>query len=568
MARKGQTYRCAIYTRKSSEEGLEQAFNSLDAQYEACAAYITSQRHEGWTLIDGHYDDGGVSGGTMERPALKRLLGDIEANRIDIIVVYKVDRLSRALSDFARMVDIFDTNDVSFVSVTQQFNTTTSMGRLTLNVLLSFAQFEREVTGERIRDKIAASKEKGMWMGGYVPLGYDAINRKLVINETEAETIRTLFALYLEHGNARAVAAVARQQGLRTKLRRMEDETSTGGKPFGRGHIYQILSNSLYVGDIRHKENVYPGQHDAIIDREVWEAVQRQLAANRIDRRNGTHEKEPSLLASLLFDSEGNRFTPSHAVKSGRRYRYYVERSLITDRSNGNTRGKRIAADEIEGVVVSSLVNFLMRPDRLLAAIDTDQVASNHFERAVTAAKRAADELTSDDTGRRREIIAALIGRAVIGDGNVRIDLLKEGIASLTGLPFADGSDQVCSIDDPVQLRLRGVELKLVMEGGDTIRPRKPDPALVKAVVRARDWGERLLAGEVASASEIARCEGLTKGYVLRLLPFAFLAPDITKAILEGAAPIELTSRRLTRTKNLPMDWATQRQMFGFPAAK
>jgi DNA invertase Pin-like site-specific DNA recombinase len=269
MAPKAKKYRCAIYTRKSSEEGLEQEFNSLDAQYEACTAYIASQRHEGWTLIDGHYDDGGISGGTMERPALKRLLEDIEQNRVDIIVVYKVDRLTRALSDFARMVDIFDANDVSFVSVTQQFNTTTSMGRLTLNVLLSFAQFEREVTGERIRDKIAASKKKGMWMGGYVPLGYDAIDRKLVVNEAEAATVRTLFALYLENGNARTVAAVARRQGLRTKVRQKEDETTTGGIPFGRGHIYQILSNTLYVGDIRHKENIYPGQHDAVIDREL-----------------------------------------------------------------------------------------------------------------------------------------------------------------------------------------------------------------------------------------------------------------------------------------------------------
>lgn len=269
-----------------------------------------------------------------------------------------------------------------------------------------------------------------------------------------------------------------------------------------------------------------------------------------------------------MFDCEDNRFTPSHAVKSGRRYRYYVEHSLITDCSNGNTRGKRIAADEIEGVVVSSVAGFLKRPDRLLAAIYTDRVEPNHFERAVTTAKRVADELVSDNSSRRREIIAGLIERVVIGEGNVRIDLLTEEFASLTGLPSADSSDQICSIDVPVQLRLRGVELKLVMEGGDTYRQRLPDPALVKVVVRAREWGERLLAGEIASASELARQEGLTKGYVLRLLPFAFLAPDITKSILKGAAPIELTARRLTRAKNLPMDWAAQRQMLGFPAAK
>jgi len=495
---------------------------------------------------------------------LKRLLEDIEQNRVDIIVVYKVDRLTRALSDFARMVDIFDANDVSFVSVTQQFNTTTSMGRLTLNVLLSFAQFEREITGERIRDKIAASKKKGMWMGGYVPLGYDAIDRKLIVNEAEAVTVRTLFALYLENGNARTVAAVARQQGLRTKVRRKEDETSTGGIPFGRGHIYQILSNTLYVGDIRHKENVYPGQHDAIIDRELWEAVQRQLATNRVKHRNGTHAKEPSLLAGLLFDSEGNRYTPSHAVKSGRRYRYYVERSLITDRSNGNTRGKRIAADEIEGVVVSSVADFLKRPDRLLTAIDTDRVAPNHFERAVTVAKRAADELASDDPSRRREIIAELVGRVAIGEGNVRIDLLKEEIASLTGLPFSDGSDQICSIDVPVQLRLRGVELKLVMENGDTYRQRRPDPALIRVVARAHDWWGRLLSGDAASAEDIAREENITRRYVNQVMPLAFLSPEITKSLLDGTQPVVLTAKTLSKGPVIPVLWAAQLQSLGF----
>jgi DNA invertase Pin-like site-specific DNA recombinase len=291
------TVRCAVYTRKSSEEGLEQGFSSLDAQREACLAFVASQRHEGWRALPEAYDDGGVSGGTLERPALQRLLAAIRSNKVDVVVVYKVDRLTRALSDFARLVEIFDRHEVTFVSVTQQFNTTTSMGRLTLNVLLSFAQFEREVTGERIRDKIAASTKKGMWMGGYVPLGYDARDRSLVVNAAEAGTVRTLFRLYLEHGCVRRVHETAKDLGLATKLRRTEDGRMGGGRPLSRGHIYQVLGNPLYAGRIAHKGEVYDGLHEAIVDRETWDAVQEQLARNRVDRRDGRTAREPSLLA-------------------------------------------------------------------------------------------------------------------------------------------------------------------------------------------------------------------------------------------------------------------------------
>ena len=564
MTRKGQTYRCAIYTRKSSEEGLEQEFNSLDAQYEACAAYIASQRHEGWTLIDRRYDDGGVSGGTMERPALRRLLEDIEANRIDIIVVYKVDRLTRALSDFARMVDIFDTNNVSFVSVTQQLNTTTSMGRLTLNVLLSFAQFEREVTGERIRDKIAASKKKGMWMGGYVPLGYDAIDRKLVVNEAEAATIRTLFTLYRNHGNARTVAEIAKQGGLRTRIRQKKDGTTTGGTPFSRGHIYQILANPLYIGEIRHKDNVYPGEHDAIIDREFWDSVQSQLATNRKDRRNGTHFKEPSLLAGLLFDSESNRFTPSHAVKNGRRYRYYVERTLITGRSSGNTRGKRIAANEIESVVVSALIAFFRQPDRLFAAVGLKQVAAHHYEQAVTSAKRVVNNLEHGDVKCRREIVTELVGRVVIGDGNLLIDVLNTKVVSLIGLSSDDDYDQVYQIDVPFQLRFRGGQLKLVMIGDQATPRRRPDPSLIKVLVRAHDWWARLLSGGAASTADIAREENITRRYVNQLMRLAFLDPAITKSILDGTQPVELTAKTLSNRPAIPHLWSEQWRFLRF----
>ncbi len=320
--------RCAIYTRKSSEEGLDQAFNSLDAQRESCEAYIKSQAGEGWHLIRTGYDDGGVSGGTLDRPALRQLFAEIKARKVDTVVVYKVDRLTRSLADFAKIVDIFDARGVSFVSVTQAFNTTTSMGRLTLNMSLSFAQFEREVTGERIRDKIAASKRKGMWMGGFVPLGYDAKERSLVINEPEAETVRTIFRLYLEHGNVRRVKEEADRLDLATKVRKTENGRMRGDRPLSRGYIYKLLGNPLYAGQIAHKGEVYEGQHEAVIDAETWEAVQAKLARNAHDRRSGNGAAEPSLLAGLLHDQRSNRLSPSHAVKNGVRYRYYVSQAV------------------------------------------------------------------------------------------------------------------------------------------------------------------------------------------------------------------------------------------------
>ena len=291
--------RCAIYTRKSSEDGLEQDFNSLDAQRESCEAFILSQKHEGWTAVPEMYDDGGISGGTLERPALQRILADIEAHRIDTVVVYKVDRLTRSLGDFARIVEIFDKRNVSFVSVTQQFNTTTSMGRLTLNMLLSFAQFEREVTGERIRDKIAASKKKGMWMGGNVPLGYVVKERKLLIDEAEARTVRDIYRRYVTLGSVRSLKEELERDGVVSKVRVDRYGRATGGKPLARGALYTMLQNRIYRGRIVHKDKHYPGAHEAIVDEALWDAVQRQLAANRIDCASGTHAAEPSLLAGV-----------------------------------------------------------------------------------------------------------------------------------------------------------------------------------------------------------------------------------------------------------------------------
>src|ERR1700724_1312944 len=347
--------RCAIYTRKSSEEGLEQAFNSLDAQREACAAFILSQKHEGWTVLPTLYDDGGFSGGTMERPALKRLIADIEEGQIDVVVVYKVDRLTRALSDFAKLVEVFDRRGVSFVSITQQFNTTTSMGRLTLNVLLSFAQFEREVPGERIRDKITASKKKGMWMGGMPPLGYDVKNRKLVVNDAEACIVVEIYRRYLGLKSVHALREELADAGIKSKRRMRPDGAEYGGQKLSRGALYLILQNRLYRGEIPHKGNSYPGEHSAIVDKPLCDDVQAVLAANRVERTTGARASNPSLLTGMVFDETGERLTPTYAVKKGTRYRYYASTSLITGAGRNRSSGRRIPAGNLEGLVINRL---------------------------------------------------------------------------------------------------------------------------------------------------------------------------------------------------------------------
>jgi site-specific DNA recombinase len=336
--RRSARVRCAIYTRKSSEEGLEQEFNSLQAQREACEAFISSQRHEGWVCLLACYDDGGFSGATMDRPALQQLLTDITARRVDIVVVYKIDRLTRSLADFAKIVEILDARDASFVSVTQQFNTTTSMGRLTLNVLLSFAQFEREVIGERIRDKIAASKKKGMWMGGVPPLGYRVEDHRLSVIDSEAKIVRAIFRRYAELGSVRWLKEELEGQGIKSKSWTSASDRRIGGKPFSRGALYLILQNRTYLGEIVHKGQSHPGEHTPVIDQLLWDAAQAELAGNTAERNSGTRTRQPSLLTGMLFDANGNPMTPSHAVKQGTRYRYYVSRPLIINQRDGVRR--------------------------------------------------------------------------------------------------------------------------------------------------------------------------------------------------------------------------------------
>src|SRR5438094_795261 len=451
--------RCAIYTRKSSEEGLEQEFNSLQAQSEACEAYIRSQRHEGWALARTRYDDGGFSGGNIERPALQRLLADIQGGRIDIVVVYKVDRLTRSLADFARLVEIFDATGVSFVSVTQQFNTTSSMGRLTLNVLLSFAQFEREVTGERIRDKIAASKKKGMWMGGNVPLGYDASERTLIVNPAEAETVRRIFALYRELGCVRRVKEEADRLALRTKRSTTAGGIERGGRPFSRGHIYNLLSNPIYIGEIAHKGQLYPGQHPALIDAYTWAAVGDQLAANARDHRRKAHVTEPSLLAGVLVDVRGERLTASHAVKKSRRYRYYVSTKAGRDRP----QGWRLAAQEIEDAVIKVLADALTSPAVLLERFGTAGIPSGQTRKMLDRATRFAAALNRSPA-ERAKVVQDLIEKVVIEEDAITIKVRRSPLLGGAVMPpLSENSDSPIELTTPVAFRRRGVEMRLVL---------------------------------------------------------------------------------------------------------
>ena len=551
--------RCAIYTRKSSEEGLEQAFNSLHAQREACEAFILSQQHEGWRAIDTLYDDGGYSGGTIERPALQTLLGEIKAGRVDIVVVYKIDRLTRSLFDFAKIVEIFDAHKVSFVSVTQSFNTTTSMGRLTLNVLLSFAQFEREVTGERIRDKVAASKKKGMWMGGPVPLGYDLKDRKLVINPPEAETVGRIFDLYARLRAVRSLKEEMDRRSLRTKVRTGGEGRVTGGQPFRIGHLYTILRNPLYLGCIAHKGQIYRGDHAPIVSQDLWNRVQAQLAANAQTRRSGSSASDPSLLIGLLFDANDRRMTPSHAVKNGKRYRYYVSNNLIT----GKGSGTRIAAHEIENLIAAELIRLLSDDVRLIDELRLDDKDPAMIRGLLSKAKALSQKVMNEPNAGKRLVVQQIIDRVHVAEEGIRIEMNRNGLRQLCGIEVeATEESEPIVIQVAAQLRRLGKEKKLII-AGQTCQ-RKLDQALVKAIARAHRWFEALKAGQVQSVSEIAARERVPRTYVSSLLRLAFLAPDIVEAVLEGHQPIELSLGRLLKQTRPPLEWAAQRAVLGF----
>jgi site-specific DNA recombinase len=565
--------RCAIYTRKSSEEGLEQAFNSLDAQREACEAFILSQKHEGWTVLPTMYDDGGFSGGTTERPALKRLIADIEAGKIDVVVVYKVDRLTRALSDFARLVEVFDRRGVSFVSITQQFNTTTSMGRLTLNVLLSFAQFEREVTGERIRDKIAASKKKGMWMGGLPSLGYDVQNRKLIVNDKEALTVLHIFRRYVQLRSVRALQAELDGAGIRSKRRTLADGTDYGGQKFSRGALYLMLQNRIYRGDITHKDNAYPGEHQAIVEQALWDEVQAVLTANRVDRAAGPDGKQPSLLAGMAFDESGERLTPTHAVKKGTRYRYYVSTSLITGSAKNRSTGRRIPAANLDNLVITKLRTFLADQGAILDAIQDEHSDAVGQTRLIGRGRQIAEELGTLAPDKTRAMLMTLLSRVDVKPDRVEINIRRCRLVGLLGaqsidLTMQDGmpgneSDDVLTLTVPARLKRVGREMRMLVENTDD--QTTADPGLLRIVTRAHYIHARLIQNTDLTVRVIARQERVSGAYIYRLLRLPSLAPDIITAIINGKNPPQLTAKELMRlTPQMPVDWTEQRKLLGF----
>jgi site-specific DNA recombinase len=548
--------RCAIYTRKSSEEGLEQEFNSLDAQREACEAFITSQRHERWTLLRDRYDDGGFSGGTTERPALQRLLSDIAASRIDIVVVYKVDRLTRALSDFARTVELFDRHNVSFVSVTQAFNTTTSMGRLTLNVLLSFAQFEREVTGERIRDKIAASKKKGMWMGGQPSLGYDVRDRKLVINEAEATTVRMIFRRYAELKSVRDLKAELDAAGIVSKARTAADGSPYGRQRFSRGALYAMLQNRVYRGEITHKGVSYPGEHQAIIEEALFDEVRSVLAVNRTERVS-RHSQDPSPLTGLLFVADGERLTPSHAPKKGVRYRYYVSRHLITG-DKTKPRGLRLPALGIEALIRARIEALLGNPEELIS------ISPAECDRAaiVSSAIRKAKDFVSLSAADLGLALNSFVSRISVLSDRVDITIQPDALAAwILGEPAAERDDgqETTTITAPIRVQQRGQEMRLVFGAEDELPA--GHASLVRLLARAYTVRRRLFE-ERSTIDEVAQAENLIPSYVTRLVRLTFLAPDITASILSGCHDPDLSVSRLMADTRFPLDWNDQRRSF------
>ena len=515
--------RCAIYTRVSTEQGLEQDFNSLDAQREACEAYIKSQAHEGWRLIRDRYDDGGFSGGSMVRPALQSLLTDVQARRIDVIVVYKVDRLTRSLADFAKLVETFDAHGVSFVSVTQSFNTTTSMGRLTLNVLLSFAQFEREVTGERIRDKISASKKKGMWMGGVVPLGYRVEERALHIVEDHAEIVRSIFRRYLETESVVRLKQRLDAEGFRLPVRINGGGRSTGGGLFSRGHVYKLLSNPIYVGRIAHKGQTYEGQHELIVSQDLWDEVQQSLRDHLgAARTKRTRQSSDALLAGKLYDDGGNRMSPAWARKGPKRWRYYVSQAALQgDRSKAGSI-LRVPAADIETLVAGALGK--LSPHLSLSQTD----------------------------------IRNLIDRVVIGRATIRIQLSEvaeeNDSARILTLPWTPPS--------PYRKR------EILQGANDAKTYARPMPAnarsiLIEAFRDAHRWRDELLSDPGLTLEFLASREGKTERSIRMTLSLAFLAPEIVKAAVEGRLPRGFGLKRLV---DLPMAWPDQWRALGLQA--
>ncbi len=553
---------CAIYTRKSSDEGLEKEFNSLDAQREACEAFIRSQKHAGWVTVRDLYDDGGLSGGTLERPALQRLLTDIKAGKVQIVVVYKVDRLTRSLADFAKIVDVFDAHGASFVSVTQQFNTATSMGRLTLNMLLSFSQFEREIAGERIRDKIAASKAKGMWMGGTIPLGYDVRDRRLVVNTAEAETVRLIFQRYAELGSVTLLQAELDRLGYRSK-RREGGGRLAGGQPFSRGILYLILRNRLYRGEVAHKGNIYPGQHEAIVSADLWQIVQDKLATNRRARTLGLGAEEPSLLSGLIFDADGKRMTPTHANKRRRRYRYYISATLL-DRGPSGPNAMRVPAGEVEGLVLDRIRQLMASRKDLADALVPFGLKARELDVALRRAIELSQQWLTLPPGDMRALTRQVISRVSLSPDRIEVAIGAAQLARALGstVRTEDATGATIRLAIAAELRRAGQGKRMVIgEPSDGAS----NSSLARVLQEAFSAREALLAPSNESLNAITSRITKSKGRLTALMRVSYLAPDIIEDMLAGRQPPELSPKRLLRaSRGLPLDWMQQRSFLRF----
>jgi site-specific DNA recombinase len=526
--------RCAIYTRVSTDHGLDQEFNSLDAQYGAVSAYIKSQAHAGWTLIRSRYDDGGYSGGSTDRPDLQRLLDDIRARKIDVIVVYKVDRLTRSLADFAKLVELFDAHGVSFVSVTQQFNTTTSMGRLTLNVLLSFAQFEREVTSERIRGKIAASKRKGLWVGGNLPLGYEMRDGKIAIVDEQAELVRSIFRRYLELGGVNELVRDLKDRNIRTKTQHLSSGKTRGGIPFGRGALYYLLSNHFYIGEVKYKNEILPGEQPQIMDRALFEAV-RQKSLAQWSHRTVVRSKSDQLLTGLLFDDAGHRMIPTHATKAGVRYRYYVSTPLLHGEAKTASAGSvaRIPAADIEDVVVKSIEEHL---------------AANR-DKAEFSAKRSED----------RGDLVQLVANIVVHNDKLVVQLKADNADESADCP--DDRSLAIPWQKPPSKRSRQILLPHHTSRNE-VRPEQFErrARLVSAIARGRQWLDDVLSGRVTTIAELCTREKCSVRHVNMTISLAFLAPTFVKAAVDGRLPRGVGIERL---RDPPAEWSRQFEALG-----
>ena len=528
--------RCAIYTRKSTEHNLDLEFNSLDAQREACEAYIKSQEHEGWRLVPDRYNDGGLSGASLDRPALQQLLADVRTGKITIVVVYKVDRLTRSLADFAKLVELFDEYGVSFVSITQSFNTTSSMGRLTLNVLLSFAQFEREVIGERVRDKIAASKRKGLWVGGPVPLGYRCLDKKLEIVPDEAEAVRTIFTRYLELGSMGILVAELDRRGIKTKASARRDGQKSGAIRFGVGSLAYLLENRFYIGEITYRGEVHRGEHEPILSRDLFEAVQAKRAANAVDRQVRLRGSA-AILTGRLFDDRGNRMSPTHTNKQGARYRYYVSHALLQNRKAEAGSIARVPAPEIESLMCNGVRRHLgsMAEAGPPTALADRDLIERHVARVIVTPQ--ALEVRLNPAGEQAEDPSASEQAPCRPPITIKLPWIAPSFVAIKGILHAPSTKPAMS-------------------------PERRD-ALLAAIAKARGWIEGIRLGRFVSFAEIAEHEAQGERHIRLLAPLALLSPRIIAAIVNATAPTDLTVTGLA--KALPYSWAEQERRIGLP---